>query len=350
MPTLRIDAQDRLQRLQTGTKVRWFAASIPSYGHVPVPDPVVAGIVSVGSGLVPIIDPIGAALAVLLGGAQTAIALGDPTEMQKVIRKQAGQSDHDFLGAIAQENGWEMLVDHSGPLGGHLLRFMSPLDHVTPDLTLKYGQSLIDFTPRVSKVGQVLSVSVTLWVPDVKMEFTATASWDWDRSSLNLSITPGFGLPGSEGATPDVLAAACEEAETEAAARVARARLEEQQERLRGRTATPGLMLVDEPVSLLSAPRVILSKLIPRLNQRLTGSGSTIGDPRIRAGAALCLEGIGEQFGGLYRVTSATHSLDSGGYRTQFEARKEIWFGSIPLLEQGAVPVKLQGQPLLSIG
>jgi phage protein D len=157
-------------------------------------------------------------------------------------------------------------------------------------------------------------------------------------------------LPGSEGATPDVLAAACEEAETEAAARVARARLEEQQERLRGRTATPGLMLVDEPVSLLSAPRVILSKLIPRLNQRLTGSGSTIGDPRIRAGAVLRLEGIGEQFGGLYRVTSATHSLDSGGYRTQFEARKEIWFGSIPLLEQGAVPVKLQGQPLLSIG
>ena len=36
-----------------------------------------------------------------------------------------------------------------------------------------------------------------------------------------------------------------------------------------------------------------------------------------------------------------THTLDSSGFRTQFEARKEIWFGSIPLADQGAVPVRL---------
>ena len=84
--------------------------------------------------------------------------------------------------------------------------------------------------------------------------------------------------------------------------------------------------IIEEPVTPVSAPRIIFRELIPRLNQRLTGSGSTVGDPRIRAGAVLQLEGVGEQFGGLYRVTSATHTIDSGGYQTGFEVRKEIWF------------------------
>jgi uncharacterized protein len=53
----------------------------------------------------------------------------------------------------------------------------------------------------------------------------------------------------------------------------------------------------------------------------------------------LRVEGLGVQFGGLYRVTSATHTIDQSGYRTQFETRKEIWFGSIPGHEQGAAPV-----------
>ena len=105
-----------------------------------------------------------------------------------------------------------------------------------------------------------------------------------------------------------------------------------------------GITLVDEPVTLASAPRVIASHLIPKLNTRLTGSGSTIGNPRIKAGMVLRLEGIGRQFGGLYRVTSATHNLDGSGYRTSFEVRKEIWFGSIPAFDQGAVPVRAQGQ------
>ena len=61
----------------------------------------------------------------------------------------------------------------------------------------------------------------------------------------------------------------------------------------------------------------------------------------MRAGNVLRIEGVGEEFGGLYRATAVTHSLDASGFRTQFEARKEIWFGSIPAADQGAVPVRL---------
>jgi hypothetical protein len=191
---------------------------------------------------------------------------------------------------------------------------MSLASHLAPDLTLKYGRSLIDFTPRLSAVGQIAAISARFWKPEIKMEFTVTVSWDWDRNSLNVSIAPGFGAPG-----------------------VVEPKRDESPEK-------GTLMLVEEPVNQFTAPRVILSKLLSRLNQRLTGSGSTVGDPRIQAGVVLRLEGLGEQFGGLYRVTSATHTIDSGGYRTSFEVRKEIWFGSIPLSEQGAVRVSLPGQ------
>jgi phage protein D len=308
-PMLTIAAHDYRQRLQLGTKVRWFAIPASCFGMLPIPDPGVASLVSFEHLLIPIFDPISAALSVLFSAAEVAVFRNNPDSMQKIIRKQVGETDYDFLRRLAHENGWEMLIDHSGPLGGRKLHFLSPAEHRIPDLTLKYGESLIDFTPRISKVGQVAGISARIWQPDIKTDFTVTASWDWDRNSLDISISAGVGQPAG------------------------------------AKETDRSIMLVEEPLTQNSAPRVILSKLLSRLNQRLTGSGSTIGDPRIQAGKVLLLEGLGKQFSGLYRITSATHSIDgSSGYRTHFEVRKEIWFGSIPMLEQGAVGPRLQGE------
>jgi hypothetical protein len=305
-PTLTVAAQDRIQRLQRGTKARWFAIPMPS-GNYALPDPAVAGIVGLENGLMPLFDPVGAALAVLLGGVGAVVAASDLDTLQHVVRKQTRESDLAFLKRLAKEYGWEMFIEHGGPLGGYQLRFMSPLDRLAPEVTLKYGQSLIEFTPRVSNVGQIASVSAFVWVAPLKTQFTVTVDWDWDRMAPTLAIQPEF-IPLVQ---------------------------------------EPSWLLITEPVTPLSAPKRIISELIPRLNQRLTGSGSTVGDPRIRAGTVLRLEGLGVQFGGLYRVASATHTIDSGGYRTSFEVRKEIWFGSIPLPEQGALPVKVSA-PFIS--
>jgi uncharacterized protein len=301
-PTLTVAAQDRMSKLTKGTKARWFAIPTPSVGNFALPDPLVAGIVSLENGLIPIIDPVGAALSVILGQVETLASAADPDSAQRLIRKQEAESDHDFLKRISRENGWEMFIDHSEPGGGHKLRFQSPLDRLTPEVTLKYGHSLIDFTPRISTVGQIVSVTVYVWVAQIKTTFTVTVGWDWDRMALTVDIRPAV-LQLQSG---------------------------------------PSRVLIEEPVTVASAPRRIISELIPRLNQRLTGSGSTIGDPRIQAGTVLRLEGLGVQFGGLYRVTSATHTIDSSGYRTRFNVRKEIWFGSIPPVDQGAVPVKVK--------
>jgi hypothetical protein len=301
-PTVTVTAQDARYRLAQGNKVRWFAIPIPSVGDFPLPDVATAPLVALENLLVPLIDPVGAALSVLLGGTEAVSSIADPGSAQKFIRKQANESDYDFLTKIAKENGWEMVIDHDGPLGGHKLHFFSPLGRLDADVDLAYGASLIEFTPRITNVGQIFSVSGYVWVPPIKMVFNITLGFDWDRMALTLAIYPGGIAFGP---------------------------------------STPSADLIDDPLTLATAPRKLVSELIPKLNKRLTATGTTLGDPGIIAGKVLRITGVGVQFGGLWRVTEATHTLDSGGYRTHFELRKEIWFGSIPLPAQGAIPVRV---------
>ena len=300
VPTMKINAQDARNRMQRGSKLRWFAIPIPTVGNFPIPDLITAPLVTLENLLIPVIDPVGAAISVILGGVEAIGTISDPGGAQKFIRKQANESDYKFLTRLAKENGWDMFVEHGGPVGGHMLRFQSSLDHLEPDVTLAYGRSLIEFTPRITSVGQIFSVTAYVWITEIKMTFAVTLGWDWDRMSLTLMIYPT------------------------------------------GVTLQPGPShhLIKDPVTPLTAPRKIIGELLPKLNNRLTGTGSTVGNPAIKAGSVIRFEGLGEQFGGLYRVTKATHLVDQSGYRTEFDVRKEIWFGSIPLPAQGAIPIR----------
>src|SRR5271163_629837 len=62
MPTIRITAHDFLQRLTHGKVDRAFAITLPTIGILPLPDPVVASIVTAGNLLIPYPDPIGGVL------------------------------------------------------------------------------------------------------------------------------------------------------------------------------------------------------------------------------------------------------------------------------------------------
>ena len=139
----------------------------------------------------------------------------------------------------------------------------------------------------------MLGVQTRLWIPTLKLEFLIVLAWDFDRAAFDLRIIPAFG--GIESFV-----------------------------------APGGLLTVDSTAPAL-VPKKLLSELLPRLNNRLTGSGSAVGNLEIKAGRVIELLGLGEQFSGLYRITSATHTIDAGGFRTRFDARKEIWFGSIPV-------------------
>jgi uncharacterized protein len=309
-PMLVVTAQDRRHRMQKGNKVRWFAVTTKCLGDFPLPDLAVATKVSEEDGLLPIFDPVSALFFIVLGGVEVVVARNDPDARKKMIRRQSNESEYDFLRKICAENGWEMVMEHQGSLGGRQLHFKSLAENLKAELVLRYGASLVEFTPRISNVGQVERFAVSFWESHTNMEFTISVGWDWDRNALMLDIEPGFGI--AEQSVP--------------------------KDNKKGPVIT-----LTESLNGLTAPRALASKLLAKLNNRLTGSGRCIGDPRIQAGTVICIEGVGQQFGGLYRVTSAIHSINGSGYQTSFELRKEVWFGSVPLLEQGAVKVEAFG-------
>jgi uncharacterized protein len=248
------------------------------------------------NGLVPALDPVGGALATIL-------ALGSylafPQFSQLGIRKQSSESDFAFLSKLSKENGWEMYIDHTAEPKGRVLRFQSLLGNFDPSLHLAWGSSLMDFTPRLTTIGDVFGVTARVWVDSIKTEFVIAISWDYDRAAVNLRV-----LPSVAGGI-DI-------------------------EDLLGSDAK-GKTVEVKPTGYANAAYKMLAEWLPRLNNRLTGAGSAVGDPNIKASKVIRLDGLGGTFSGLYRITSATHNFDASGYKTSFNARKEVWFSGPPL-------------------
>jgi hypothetical protein len=150
----------------------------------------------------------------------------------------------------------------------------------------------MDFSPQASTVGRVVSVAMKFTLRELKTSFVVTAFWDFDRERLGIQVTAGAAAGGQKS------------------------------------VVGPGIMIVDQPISsaadITNSALSIVRELRTKLNQRLTATANAVGDPRLRAGAVVRLEGLGPTFSGDYRVTSATHTLDAGGYRTGFQVRREI--------------------------
>jgi len=54
----------------------------------------------------------------------------------------------------------------------------------------------------------------------------------------------------------------------------------------------------------------------------ITGRGSCAGRPDLMARKVVELKGLGRRFSGKYYVTSTTHTMGNGGYRTDFEVKR----------------------------
>lgn len=270
MPALKVVAHDKLNRLGQGTVARGFGF---------LPDFLIATILGAENLLLAQVDPtiIGASTAL---AAINAIFSGTGTKQGSPGH---GESDLAFLQRIAATYDADFWVE------GDVLYVSRFLKEYTPRTTLVWGRSLIDFSPRMSTVGQVAGVSVKFTLREIPLSFLVSVFWDFDRETLGIDVRPGAGGAPGVGAT---------------------------------------LTLVDQPITspadVAASALGILSRLRKKLNGRLTGSGTAIGDPRIRAGAVIRLDGLGPDFSGDYRVSSATHSIDGGGYRTSFEVFKEI--------------------------
>jgi phage protein D len=202
-------------------------------------------------------------------------------------RKQVEQSDLDFMKEIAATYDAEFWVE------GDILFFSRFFKDYTPALTLKWGESLLDFSPKVSTVGQVVGVAAKFTLREIPLDFVVSVGWDFNREALVLMVVPG--ALGTAAVKSFV---------------------------------GPLLTVITDPISspadITNSALELAHELRQILNNRLTGSGMAIGDPRIRAGAIIRLEGLGQDFSGDYRISSADHTFGADGYRTKFTVRKEI--------------------------
>jgi hypothetical protein len=269
MPGMTLVAHDYLNRLQRGKYARGFGF---------LPDALIATILGAENLLIPAIDP-----AIIVGS--TALAAVNFI-FGGSGRKQRGQSDFELLQEVAATYDADFWVD------GNVLYLSRFIKEYTPRLTLTWGKDLLEFSPKVSTIGQVAGVGMRFVLREIPLDFLVAVGYDFDRESIVISVVPG----AAAATTQQLLGSIIE--------------------------------IIDQPVGspadLTNSALVIAHELRQKLNNRLTGTGSCVGDPRIRAGAMIRVEGLGPDFSGNYRVSSATHSIDGSGYRTNFEVRKEI--------------------------
>jgi uncharacterized protein len=269
MPAMTLVAHDYLNRLAPGKYARGFG---------PLTDALVVMILSAENLLLPLIDPTITTISTALT-AINFIFKGTGT-------KQEGESDLDLLTRIAKEYDAEFWVDGNTL---YLSRFMKDY---SPSVTLTWGSSLMDFSPKVTTVGQVAGVSMKFTLREIPLDFQVTVGWDFDRETLFVTVLPGIAAAAAKS------------------------------------VVGPAFSIINKPISspgdIANSALSIVSELRRMLNARLTGSGSCVGDPRIRANEIIRLEGLGPDFSGNYRVKSATHSIDGSGYKTNFQVFKEI--------------------------
>jgi phage protein D len=72
------------------------------------------------------------------------------------------------------------------------------------------------------------------------------------------------------------------------------------------------------------AEKAAMARLTEMANGLITGSGTAVGLPELRAGKTISIKGLGARFDGIYRLTQTTHTIGGSGYGTSFQARKEV--------------------------
>jgi phage protein D len=269
MPTVTLVAHDYLNRLSQGTYGRGFG---------PIPDFAIAAILAGENLLLSMIDP-------TIEAASTAITVVN-TIFNGSGRKQKAQSDLKLMQEIADTYDADFWVE------GNTFFLSRFFKQYSPSVRLTWGESLLEFAPRVSTVGQIAGVGAKFVLREIPFSLMVVVRWNFDTQTLSALVLPS--------ATPAYLKS----------------------------QVGPVITYIKRPISSpgdIADSALFLTKTLREIiNNRLTGSGSAIGDPAIRSGIMIELDNLGPDFSGAYRVASTSHTIDSGGYRTAFKARKEI--------------------------
>jgi uncharacterized protein len=199
---------------------------------------------------------------------------------------QDNEYDILFLLNRARRIGYDLFVEEGKTAGTRRLYFGPSTRMERPAYELDYGTTLIEFQPNLSTANQVGKVTVKGWDAKKKQPITYTAK----RSEL---ATKGVGKEGGSEAVENAV--------------------ESREE-----------VIADRPVHTPNEAKTLAIQTLERIAKDLvTGTGSVVGLPDVRAGSILQLTGLGKRFSGRYFVTTTTHAINDSGYTTQFGCRRE---------------------------
>jgi phage protein D len=197
---------------------------------------------------------------------------------------QANQTDWEFIWYLAERIGFEAVAS------GSVLHFRRPSADSTVELEWPgagdqpdHGRILRSFKPRVTAVQQVSKVSLLAHDPLTKKVIESTAVAPQQSAEIGLArddVTRAFADSQIHIATESVESGA-------------------------------------------HGKRLVQGVLDKHANDYAGVEGSANGNPRIKAGTKVEISGVGKEFGGTYRVATATHVLGTNvPYMT--------WFSSSP--------------------
>jgi phage protein D len=195
---------------------------------------------------------------------------------------QDNQYDIVFLLQRAHKNGYDLVLRGEGK-EQHLF-FGPSLQDSRNSYSLEWGKSLIQFQPSITVASQVYSVTVNGWDAAQGKRISVTV----DRSDLP---------PSNRGPRDS-------------------RKLNDIEEGFRERQE----VIADMPFrNKAEAKQYALSLLSNNAKDLITGQGSTVGTPGLRAGRSIDIGGLGKTFSGIYTVKSTTHTINASGYITEFE-------------------------------
>jgi phage protein D len=225
-----------------------------------------------------------------------------PVQWSDVAEEGAEEKGVDIEGILYDEiqkrahgYGLSMVTIPAGNEGDSPTLFLSSPseDKSAPVAEFIWGRTLISFTPVLSAKGQVAEVVVRWGNPDAKNNGRIEVTKTWADIGLSASALGPAGKADID-------------------------------------TAVKGLREIIKPEKILSeedANRAALAHLREMAATLITGSGTSVGLPTLRAGKTVQLTGLGARFDGIWRLTQTTHTIGGSGYATNFQARKEVLDG-----------------------
>lgn len=192
---------------------------------------------------------------------------------------QNNQTDREFLLERARLNRYEAGVEDK------TLYFQKPKEDTGHISTLTYGDTLIDFYPRLTTINQASKVVVRDWNPQERSEIVGEAGVGDETSKMGRSQTGG-----------DVV------------------------RRISGESL---LSIYREKAGTKEEAEALAQNYLNKIAMEfITGEGSCIGNPEIKTGQVIELAELGTRFSGLYYVTSCKHVVNDRGYTTYFNVKR----------------------------